>query len=213
MNVPRPLFAAGLFFLAAHARAQLAANSPFLPAPGTAAAAPAENNPIELRGIMAMGRAVRFCIYDTARKTSAWVGLDEKGYDFTIKAQDLAHDSVTVEQGGRTFTLPLRETKVASAGQAAMPMPMPGPVGPNAITQSVVLNPTPADEQQRLDAVSAEVRRRRALREQASVQSVQGVPQPVAQPMVQPVAPQPPVQQQGNVQPRQQNQNQRRVRQ
>lgn len=201
MNASRPLFAVGLLLWVVHARAQLAANSPFLPAPGTAAAAPAENNPIELRGIMALGRAARFCIYDTARRTSVWAGLDEAGYDFTIKAQDLAHDSVTVVQGGRTFTLALRETKVASAGQAVgpMPQPMPGPGGQSPITQSVVLNPTPADEQQRLDAVSAEVRRRRALREQASVQSVQGGPQPVAPP----AGPAPQVEQPGSAQQRQ----------
>src|SRR4051812_35259035 len=109
MNVPRPLLAAGLLLLASQARAQLAANSPFLPPPGSVAAAPAENTPIELRGIMAVGRAVRFCIYDTAKKTSSWVEMGERGYDFLIKSQDLAHDSVTVEQGGRTFPLQLRE--------------------------------------------------------------------------------------------------------
>jgi hypothetical protein len=220
MNVSRPLLAVGLLLAVTGARAQLATNSPFLPQPGTVAAAgPAENTPIELRGIMAMGRLVRFCIYDTVHHTSSWVTVNERGYDFVVKTQDLAHDTVTVEQGGRTFPLQLREAKVASAGQAAAPVgPLPGPGapgmnGPNPITQSVVLNPTPADEQQRLEAVSAEVRRRRALREQASQQAAGG-----AQPMVQPAAPAPvaapaaqpqPVQPQGNAQ---QNQTRRRVR-
>jgi len=62
------------------------------------------------------------------------------------------------------------------------PPPPPGAPGPApavnvapAVTQSVVVNPTPADEQRRLEAVAAEVARRRALREQASQQVSQGV--------------------------------------
>jgi len=53
------------------------------------------------------------------------------------------------------------------------------------------LNPTPADEQRRLEAVATEVRRRRALREQASIQAAQGVapaaetPAPQGQPQAQ----------------------------
>jgi hypothetical protein len=60
------------------------------------------------------------------------------------------------------------------------------PMVSNAITQSVVANPTPADEQRRLEAVAAEVRRRRALREQASLQAASAPPvveAPVAQPV------------------------------
>jgi hypothetical protein len=45
-----------------------------------------------------------------------------------------------------------------------------------------VLNPTPADEQRRLDAVAAEVARRRALREQATQQLGQGAAPQVALP-------------------------------
>ena len=47
---------------------------------------------------------------------------------------------------------------------------------PPAIAQSVVINPTPADEQRRLEAVAAEVARRRQLREQAALQVSQGIP-------------------------------------
>ena len=64
------------------------------------------------------------------------------------------------------------------------------------MTQAVVLNPTPADEQRRLDAVAAEVARRRALREQATQQLSQGTTSQVALPQ----GMQPPVQPQRNVQ-------------
>lgn len=192
MNPSRPLFAVGLIFLAGPARAQLAANSPFLPPPGSAAAAPVENRSIELRGIMPVGPAVKFCIYDTARKTSTWAGLNETGYDFTLKAHDPEHDTVTVEQGGRTFTLSLRDAKVASAGQAVAPMPVASPIlvasainRPNPMAQTAGLNSPPAD------ALAADVARRRAIREQSSAQPGQVAP---PAPVVQPVQAVPPAQ-------------------
>lgn len=105
------------------------------------------------------------------RRTSVWLGVNEKGYDFLIKSQDLAKETVMIEQGGRTFSLKLRDAKVAT-GPAAMPMPGPGApaiaAGPNPVTQNVVLNPTAADEAKRLDDTVSEIQRRRALRDQAS---------------------------------------------
>jgi hypothetical protein len=55
----------------------------------------------------------------------------------------------------------------------------------------VVVNPTPADEARRLEAVASEVARRRALREQASQQMGQSPPMPAPQPQVQPQPAQP----------------------
>jgi hypothetical protein len=51
-----------------------------------------------------------------------------------------------------------------------------GAQGGSAITQTVVLNPSPQDEQRRLDAVAAEVRRRRLEREKAAQDAQNGVP-------------------------------------
>jgi hypothetical protein len=101
------------------------------------------------------------------------VGLNEKGYDFVVKAQDTRadSDSVTVFTQGRTLHLSLRSAKVASAMAAAAPAPA---AAPTPITQTVVVNPTPADEARRLEAVAAEVQRRRQLREQA--QQAPGAP-------------------------------------
>jgi hypothetical protein len=115
---------------------------------------------------MATADGPRFCIFDTVRKTSTWVGLNEKGYDFIVKAQDARADSdaITVFTQGRTLHLALRSAKVASAMSAAAPVVA---VPPTAITQTVVVNPTPADEARRLEAVAAEVQRRRQAREQA----------------------------------------------
>ncbi|HMD61612.1 MAG TPA: hypothetical protein VKG78_09280 [Opitutaceae bacterium] len=146
-------------------RADLAQASPFLPPPGSAApgAQAGPSGPVELRGIMSTPAGAAYCIYDTAKKTSAWVGLNEAGNDFVVKAADPDSDSVTVDFQGRSLRLVLRTAKVASAGAGGSGVaPAASPSSP------VVLNPSAADEQRRLDAVSQEVRRRRLEREKAA---------------------------------------------
>jgi hypothetical protein len=154
-------------------RADLVATSPFLPA--NAAAAGAANGPagpIELRGISSTSDGAAFCIYDTAKKKDTWVGLNETGYDFVVKSSDPASDSVSVQYQGRIMKLTLRTAKVASAGAASA-----AAVAPNMIGPPVALNPTPADEQRRLDAVAQEVRRRKMEREKAVLDAQNGVNQ------------------------------------
>lgn len=154
--------------------ADLAQASPFLPSSMSEAAAKGgPSGPVELRGVMSTSQGTEYCIYDVVKKTSAWVGLNETGQGFVVKSADPASDSVTVEFQGRTMNLVLRTAKVASAGSA---VPAMNPQGGNSVTQSVVLNPTPADEQRRLDAVAAEVRRRRMEREKAAQDAAQGAP-------------------------------------
>jgi hypothetical protein len=153
----------------AAARADLAQSSPFLPANAADTGAQAgAGGPIELRGVMSTSEGTEYCIYDTVKRSSAWVGLNEAGNGFMVKSADPAGDSVTVAYQGRTMKLVLRTAKVASAG--------PGMVvqaaNPSAVTQTVVLNPTAADEQRRLDAVAAEVRRRRQEREKAAQEAL-----------------------------------------
>ena len=135
-------------------------------------------------------------------------------FDLILKQHDQGQKTLTIEYQGKALTLAERVSKVVSSGTAAQAMPppatpMPINVAP-AVTQSVVLNPTPADEQRRLDAVAAEVARRRALREQATQQMNQGVPpQPAAVPVATPQVIQPPqnypAMRQGNPSPGVQN--------
>lgn len=168
------LLAAG----AARVEAQLAAHSPFLPPQGSMPTAPAPTAPLEFRGFIDTGEGVQYRIHDPAKKAGTWAKANERETNFgvTVKQYDAERKVLTVEHEGRTLTLPEREAKVVSSGSAAqvmpppMPMPMPAPNVNPAVTQSVVVNPTPADEQRRLEAVAAEVARRRALREQASQQ-------------------------------------------
>jgi hypothetical protein len=162
-----PLLAAALG-AASPARADLAATSPFLPSGTLAAGAAAgASGPIELRGVMPTDSGWAFCIYDTAKKKNVWVGLNEQGHDFIVKSADTGADTVTVSYQGRVMRLDLHTAKVATA---------PAPAAPAA---TVPLNPSPADEQRRLDAVAQEVRRRRAERER-SAQELGAQPPPPA---------------------------------
>jgi len=174
-------------------RAQLAAKSPFTAAPATGAAAAAENTPLEFRGYMEMAGGVQYRLYDPAKKSGIWVTLNARNADFGVvaKQHDSAKETLTIEYQGKTLTLPVRKAKVVSsgnAGQAVPPAAVPVQANvPAAVTQAVVLNPTPADEQRRLDAVAAEVARRRALREQAAQQPAQSGTAPGAAPQVMPL--------------------------
>lgn len=152
----------------------LAGSSPFLP-PAAAGAATAEVTPLELRGIMADHAGYRFSIFDPTRHTGTWARVNETGYDFVIRSYDASRDLVTLDYQGRVLTLVLRTAKVAAAPAA----PVAGPGGQPAAgpAQTVVLNPTPADEVARFNRVKEEIARRRALREQAAAQAQGASPQ------------------------------------
>lgn len=134
--------------------------SPFLPpsVQDTGAGATTGPNGIELRGIMDGPDGVKYNIYDPAKKSSVWVGVNEAGNGFVIKSGDPNRDTVTVAAGGQQLVLALKQAKTATAAQFGMPQ------------GGAVLRPTPADEAARLQAVADEVRRRRLLREQAAAQ-------------------------------------------
>ena len=151
-------------WLAGGLRADLAQASPFLaPNSPASAAAAGSSGPVELRGVMTTEQGTAFCIYDTAKKTSVWVGLNEPGYDFTVKSMNAANDTATVSFKGSSMQLTLRTAKVASAGPAQVPGPPNAALAPN----NPAMAPNVADDQKRLDAVAAEVRRRRLEREKA----------------------------------------------
>jgi hypothetical protein len=144
----------------------LAATSPFLPPDGTAVPA-GENTPLELRGIMVDGSGYRFSVYDPTRHTGQWVRLNEGGRDFTVKAHNVAGDSITLEYQGRVMTLPLRSAKVVGV---AIADPMAGP-RPNAVVVGggPVPQPPTAEEAARYKRAVEEINRRRAAREKGQV--------------------------------------------
>ena len=168
------------------ARAELIKVSPFLPS-ASSAATPTANAPLEYRGAMEVSDVEQYRVVDPARKVGSWlkVGEHDSNLDVTIKQHDRDRETITIDHGGQTMTLSLHESKVIAGGGvptlAAPPMaPNPMPNVSPAVVNTVVTNPTPADEQRRLEAVAAEVARRRALREQAQqgIQPGASVPTP-----------------------------------
>jgi hypothetical protein len=169
--------------------------SPFTPpaAAAPAAAATSTAGGLEFRGNIDLGDGMQFRLFDPAKKSGVWLRLNQRNEEFDVVARryDDEQKALTIEHQGRSLTLTMRVAKVVSGGAPAQPPPpAPAPGAPPpavnvapAVTQSVVVNPTPADEQRRLEAVAAEVARRRALREQAAQQVNQGVvPTPPATP-------------------------------
>ncbi|HUJ42016.1 MAG TPA: hypothetical protein VLW52_00290 [Opitutaceae bacterium] len=180
-----PLCGPLILALPAPAGSNLLDNSPFLP-PSSAPGAAQEAMPLELRSILKAGAAYEFSLYDTAKKQSTWVGLNEAGHDFVIKAFDPANETVTVEQRNRTYKLALKEAKIAllntpvgpggavgglpGAGAAGGgPQPGTGPQFQMPAVGRGPPGPIPTLTPEQLRNLEADINRRRELRRQATV--------------------------------------------
>lgn len=145
-----------------------AKRSPFLP-PETQAAEPvAESSALEFRGVLVMGGHEQFNFFEPTKRLSTWVRINEPGAAIAVKSYDSHADTVVVEFGGQSLTLALQKVKISAA--PAAPAVVPPAANVPVPQPAVVLNPTPADEAKRLDAIAAEVRRRRLLRQQTTTQ-------------------------------------------
>lgn len=192
----RSLVLSGLMLVGTgSAWAQLSASSPFLPPQAPGAAGPAQPAPLEFAGYLTTAEGMKYVVRDPSKKISSFLRLNESDPNLgvVVKQHDMSQNTLTIEYQGKPLTLEVRKAKIISSGNPAMmmpqPMPMPQPVTANvapAVTQTVVVNPSPADEQKRLEAVAAEVARRRALREQAGQPGAPGTP-PVAIPAAPPM--------------------------
>ncbi len=150
----------------------LVSNSPF----GTAAAAGPNTGmptgPLEFRGTFVDNGERFFSLLDPATRRSEWVGLNEAGRPFTVKSYDAERETIVVEYQGRSLDLKLHAARISALPPvAAAPVPMPAnanPGRPEAI-------PAPSTtEAQRLAQVAEEIRRRRALRQQAQQAAANG---------------------------------------
>lgn len=137
------------------------------------AAVASEEAGLEFRGIMTTGQGRVFGFYSPQTKASQWIPENKTGGDIVVKGYNVGTGVVTVETKGRVLSLKLPESKIGVMTAAQMAAPAPAAVGPVNLQQPipqppVVLNPTPADDAKRLESISAEVRRRRALRQQTT---------------------------------------------
>lgn len=151
---------------------ELLQNSPF----GRASAAPTakSSTPLEFRGVMVEDGVYYFSIYEAADSRSTWVQLNEKtNNDFVAKRFDEPNNQLTVEYQGGSLTLPL--TAAAGLRNPAAPSIPPPIAGPAAPPGPAMQLPTPAAEAERLRKIAEEIKRRRALRQQAITRPIPGL--------------------------------------
>jgi len=173
-----PIAATAALCCAGRAQAQLSAVSPFLPADG-GSTLQSNPNTIEYRGLMSTPHGNLYLLYDTVKKVSRWVHANEAGSPYVVRPLDPAQGKISVRVNGQVLSLALKEAKVVGSAPGinlAMSAPVPNAAGPAPGVAPIVLNPTAADEQRRLQMVADEVRRRRLAREQAAQQQGGGAP-------------------------------------
>jgi hypothetical protein len=147
--------------------------SPFAPVVGANAPGPAAAS-LEFRGVFADQGEYFFSLFETATRRGAWVGLNEPGNPFTVRAYDRANETVTAEYQGRTLQLTLKTAKILVS--AAPPVPATNAPGPVLVQPAA---PVGTPEAQ----IVEEIRRRRALRQQSAAASVTPAsPAPVVPP-------------------------------
>lgn len=139
-------------------------NSPFGSAVSGVAQVKAEN-PVEFRGVFAQGGEYFFNVYLAAQSRAEWLGLDETfGESLKVKHYDAINQQLTIELDGKSLTLALASAKrPAATAPAATNRALPAAKGPDTSAE-----PAPSvSDQERLNKIADEIRRRRALRQQA----------------------------------------------
>lgn len=141
---------------------RLVANSPFAPtgAPGQAGAAA----PLEFRGVFMDQGEYFFSIYNPATKISTWVGLNEAGQEFAVRSYDEGAQAIVADYKGRSLTLRLGKAPAV----AMAPAPTPTPAASGGPSPAAVVAAPDSAEAKRLADLAAEIRRRRALRQQVA---------------------------------------------
>ncbi|MBW7896014.1 MAG: hypothetical protein H3C27_12920 [Opitutaceae bacterium] len=149
-------------------------NSPF--GRTTTAAQPSSAAPLEFRGIMVEDGIHYFSVRETASARSFWVTLHDGGAgSFVASEYDAANQRLTVDYQGTQLVLALvtPDHLVAPPASAARPPP------PATASARPAAGPSssPEAEAERLRNIAEEIKRRRALRQQA-INNTPPVPQP-----------------------------------
>ena len=133
-------------------------NSPFGASRANSAAGTGTGDPLEFRAVLEEGGKQFYSIYEAATKRSTWMELNDPVNGLSVKGYDAAHDTVTVDFRGKSMSLAIK--RAAPVAQVAM---LPGGAGPG---NQVSPGGNASIDQQRLQQVQEEIRRRRALRQQ-----------------------------------------------
>ena len=150
----------------------LVTNSPFGSAKSGVTTGSNGGEPFEFRAVLEENNSKFFSIYETATRRSNWVELNDPVNGFAVKSYDAAKESITVDYQGKSITLAIKRAPAVAQVMQQPPQPMPGPNGMippqgNPSVQAGQAGPTAVD-QQRIQQIQEEIRRRRALRSQAA---------------------------------------------
>lgn len=166
---PSPLtLVLSLFVLAAPlAGADLQAlldNSPFGKPPAKESIAEATSQvPLEFRSLIVEDQGRYFSVFDPAAQRGYWLSENNAEGEIVINSYDEEARELVVSQSGRVMRLPLKSANIIAG---AVPT-VAAPAQPNG-RQAPQVNRDSAADARRLEAVAAEVRRRRALRQAAA---------------------------------------------
>lgn len=148
-------------------------NSPF--GRSTANPRPTSAEPLEFRGLMVEDGIHYFSVRETATARSFWVTLFDHGAsNFVANDYDEANQRLTVDYQGNQLVLTLvkPDNLVAPPVTAANP-----PRPPVAAATPPAPTSSPEAEAERLRNIAEEIKRRRALRQQA-INNTPPIPQP-----------------------------------
>lgn len=139
-------------------------NSPFGRAPAPEPVVVTSNEALlEFRSLVVEGGQRYFSIFDPTAQRGYWVAEGEEAGGISVASYNEDDQQLEVQQGGRTLNLVIKTANIV-AGAA----PLPGAPGASAQTRTPQVRTTGAADPKRLEAVAAEVRRRRALRQAAT---------------------------------------------
>lgn len=132
------------------------------------AEAPIEDAELQFCGTFGDADEKRFLIYNKTVNRSEWIKIGEEGPEgIFVDAYDPEEATVVVRQGSQTLNLALQAATISPASaRPKAPVALAG--NSSDLIKTVRVNPSPTDERRRLEAVAAEVRRRRALRQSAA---------------------------------------------
>lgn len=141
--------------------------SPFAP-PGHSnePVAQPEQATLEFRGIVTDEAGTAYSVFDTSTNKGRWVRADDANSPIRVRGFDADNATLEVEQNGRVQKLTLKRATI-QAGQPMTAM-VPANVAPGMPSPNGEVRRDAGADARRLEAVAAEVRRRRALRNAAS---------------------------------------------
>ncbi len=143
-------------------------NSPFgRPPAAESTTVPAAQAPLEFRSLIVEDGRRYFSVFDPSAQRGYWVGEgdEENQSGITVSSYDDDARRLVVSQGGRTYELLLKQANIVAGA-----VPTPAVTTANAGNDPGRVRPASnnAADARRLEAVAAEVRRRRALRQAAA---------------------------------------------